>query len=293
MKTKTLAMIHPDYLLNFFVGARLALLRVSGQKFFGQRHFLSDGLPGIKVFAMAWILALAACGGSGGNGGAAPAPPAPSAEGLWTGSTSTSRSVTGIVLDDGTYWVLYSVPHVSALIAGVVQGKGTSLNGSFSSSDGIDFNLEGQGINNTTLSASYVAKQSFNGSVTYPNLNQAFTFTSSYNTGYEQTPSVSAIAGTYIGLASVAGSNELITIVVSAPGVIVGTGTGGCQFLGAAVPRAKGNLYDLSVVIGGACPNGASAVTGIGYFDSSAKRLYVAALNKSRSNGLIFVGIKS
>lgn len=244
-----------------------------------------------EAFAMSWILALAACGGGGGSDGAAPAPPAPSAEGLWIGSTSTSRSVTGIVLDNGTYWILFSVPHVSGLIDGIVQGTGTSLNGSFSSSDGIDFSLEGQGVNNVTLSASYMAKQSFNGSVTYSNLNQAFTFTSSYDAEYDQTPSVSAIAGTYIGIASVAGSDELTTIVVSPPGVIVSIS--GCKVLGTVVPRAKGNLYDLSVdFVGGACSNGASAVTGIVYFDSSAKRLYLVALNKSRSNGLIFTGIK-
>lgn len=245
----------------------------------------------IEVFAMSWILALAACGGGGGDDGAAPAPPAPSAEGLWIGTTSTSRSVTGIVLDNGTYWILFSVPNVSGLIDGIVQGTGTSLNGSFSSSDGIDFGLEGQGINNVTLSASYTAKQSFNGSVTYSNLNQAFTFTSSYDAQYDQTPSVSAIAGTYIGIASVAGSDEFTTIVVSPPGVIVGIS--GCKVLGTVVPRAKGNLYDLSVdFVGGACSNGASAVTGIVYFDASAKRLYLAALNNSRSNGLIFTGLK-
>jgi hypothetical protein len=247
-----------------------------------------------RIFAVSWILALAACGGGGGNGGAAPASAvAPSAEGLWTGNTNTSRSVTGIVLDDGTYWILYSIPHVSALIAGVVQGTGISLNGSFASSDGIDFNLEGQGINNATLSASYAAKQSFNGSVAYPSLNQTYTFTSAYNADYDQTPGVSAIAGTYAGIASVAGSNDLTTMVITSPGVVVGTGTSGCQFLGTAVPRTKGNLYDLSVVFGGgSCSNGTSAVSGIGYFDPSAKRFYVAALNKSRSNGFIFVGVK-
>ncbi|MBI4293812.1 MAG: hypothetical protein HY661_20245 [Betaproteobacteria bacterium] len=250
----------------------------------------------MNALAMSWILTLAACGGGGGNDGGSPPPgPATSAEGLWIGSTSTSRSVTGIVLDDGTYWILYAVPHFSSLIAGVVQGTGSSLNGSFSSSDGIDFNLEGQGINGATVSASYAVKQSFNGSVTYSNPNEPFTFTSSYNTDYDQTPSASAIAGTYIGIASVAGSNEAITIVISSQGAVAGTGgTSGCQYLGAALPRAKGNLYDLSVVIGGgACSSGTSAVTGIGYFNSSANRLYVAALNKSRTNGLIFVGIKS
>ena len=269
----------------------------------------------IKAFAMSWILALAACGGSGGNGGDAPAPPALSAQGLWIGRTSTSsRSVTGIVLDDGTYWVLYSFPGgsfpgASTLIAGFIQGTGTSLNGGFSSSDGIDFNPEEQGINGATVAANYVVKQSFEGSVTYPNLNQPFTFTSSYNTDYDQTPSASAIAGTYAGSASVKGGTEPTTIVVS-PGVVVGTGliagTGlvvgpggsianGCNFLGTAVPRAKGNLYDLSVVVSGdgACSSGPSEVNkGIGYFDASAKRLYLTALDKSRSDGLIFVGIK-
>jgi hypothetical protein len=248
----------------------------------------------IEALALScFMLALSACGSSGGNSSAAPAPSAPSAEGLWIGSTSDSRSVTGFVLDNGTYWILYSIAHASSLIAGVVEGSGSSLGGSFSSSDGIDFNLEGKGINSTTLSAGYMAKQSFNGSVSYPTLNQTFTFTSSYNADYEQTPSVSAVAGTYVGIASVAGSNELTTVIVNSPGIIAGTGNSGCKFLGTVVPRARGNLYDLSVAFsGGVCPSGTTTVAGIGYFDSSAKRLYVAALNKSRTNGLIFTGMQ-
>ena len=250
-------------------------------------------LKTIKALAMSGVLALAACGGGGSS--TAP-PPAASAEGLWSGSTSTSRSVTAIVLDNGSYWLLYSVPRVNAVVAGFIQGSGSALNGSFSSSDGVDFNLEGQGINNATLAASYVARQSFNGSVSYASANPPFTFTSSYNADYDQTPSLSAIAGTYAGIASVAGGTEAATIAISPQGVIAGTGltASGCQFVGTAVPRAKGNLYDLSVLVsgGGACANGTSAVTGIAYFDAGSKRLYLAALNKSRSNGLSFVGIK-
>jgi hypothetical protein len=251
----------------------------------------------IEALAMSClVLILAACGSGGGNGGSAPPPqPVSSAEGLWIGSTSASRSVIGIVLDNGIYWILYSLPHAGSIIAGVVQGTASSVNGSFASSDGIDFNLEGQGISSATVSASYLVTQSLNGSVTYTNLNPAYTFTSSYNSDYGQTPFVSAIAGNYLGLASVAGSNEAITIAVSSQGVVAGTGgSSGCQYLGTAQPRAKGNLYDVAVVIGGggACAGGTNAVTGIGYFDASAKRLYITALNKSRSNGLIFVGIR-
>jgi hypothetical protein len=249
--------------------------------------------PMIKVLAVSWLLALSACGGGGGNGGT-PSAPVISAEGLWTGSTSTARTVTGIVLDNGTYWLLYSVPNVSVLTAGFVQGTGTSINGSFSSSDGIDFNISGQGINNATVSASYVSKQSFIGSVSYPNPNSTYTFTSAYNADYDKTPSLSAIAGNYGGIASVAGSHEAITMVINSQGLVAGTGTGtsSCQYAGLVVPRAKGNLYDLSLVISGSNCTGTSSVTGIGYFDSGAKRLYLAALNSARSNGLVFDGIK-
>lgn len=224
----------------------------------------------------------------------APAPaPASTAEGLWIGSTSTARTVTGIVLDNGTYWVLYSSPNNSAVIAGAVQGSGTSFNGNFSSSDGKDFNLEGLGISNVTVSASYVAKQSFNGSVTYPSSSQNVTFASAYNAAYDQTPSLSAIAGTYAGSAAVVAGSESATVTITSGGAISGSGTSGCQFTGTTAPRAKGNVYDLVVTFGGGvCSNGTSTVTGIGYFDASVKRLYGTALNSARSNGFIFVGTK-
>lgn len=250
----------------------------------------------IQACALSATLALTACNqdrGEGKNAAAAPAP-ASTAEGLWIGSTSTSRSVTGIVLDNGTCWVLYSAPNNSAVIAGAVQGTGTSLNGSFSSSDGKDFNLEGQGINDATVSASYIAKQSLNGSVTYPTLNQSVTFTSTYSAEYDKVPSLSTIAGTYTGTVAVVGATESATVAITSAGALSGSGAGGCQFTGSATPRAKGNVYDLSVIFGGGvCSNGSSTVTGIGCFDESSKRLYGMALNSARSNGFISVGTKN
>ena len=216
---------------------------------------------------------------------------------MWNGSTGTgtSRSVTGIVLDDGTYWLLYSDPNVSGLVVGFVQGTGTSLNGSFSSSDAIDFNVSAQGVNSATVSASYITKQSFNGSVSSPSLNTASTFTSSYNPDYDQTPNLSAVAGDYLlGIASVANITDAVPLIISAQGVVAGTGKpSGCQYGGLVKPHTKGNLYDVSLVIsGGACASDTNTVTGIGYFDASSKRLYLAALNKSRTFGMSFSGIK-
>jgi hypothetical protein len=248
----------------------------------------------IQACALSAALALTACGGGGGGGGSAPTPAAATtAEGLWIGSTSNSRSVTGIVLDNGTYWVLYSAPNNGALIAGAYQGTGTSLNGSFSSSDAKDFNLEAQSIDDATVSASYAAKQSFNGAVTYPGLNPSVTFTSTYSPAYDQIPSLSTIAGTYTGTIAVIGATVSATIVITPAGAISGSGATGCQFTGTATPRAKGNVYDLSITFGGGvCRNGTSIVNGIGHFDSTPKRLYVAALNSTRSNGMIFAGTK-
>lgn len=244
----------------------------------------------IKALVVSWLLALTACGGGGGVA----AVPVADAQGLWNGSTSSSQSVTGIVLDDGTYWLLYADPNVSGLVVGFVQGTGTSLNGSFSSSDAIDFNVSAQGVNSATVSASYITKQSFNGLVSSPSLNAASTFTTSYNADYDQTPNLSAVAGDYVGIAAVADSNDAVPLVISAQGVVAGTGKpSGCQYGGLVKPHTKGNLYDVSLVIsGGACASGTNTVTGIGYFDASSKRLYLVALNKSRTLGMSFSGIK-
>ena len=234
---------------------------------------------------------LAACNGGGSDPGPVSAT---TAEGIWSGTTSTSRSLTGIVLGNGMYWVLYSAPNNSAAIAGVVVGRGTSLNGSYSATEGKDFNFEGQGAHDATVSASYVAKQSFNGSITYPGLNQTVAFTSSFNTAFDQPLSLSAIAGTYSGNAIVVGgAQEATSLVVTADGAVSGSASTGCLFSGHATPFASGGIYDLSITFGGgACSNGTSTVTGIVYYDTAARKIYSVALNYTLSNGFVFVGSK-
>ena len=222
-----------------------------------------------------------------------PTPTSSTAEGLWIGTTNTFRSLTGIVLENGTYWVLYSSPNNSTVIAGVVQGSGTSLNGSFSSSNAKDFNLEGKGIDNATVSGSYITKRSFNGAVTYSSLNPSVTFTSTYDPSYEEIPRLTRLAGTYAGTAAVVGGTESASLTVTSSGAISGFGMSGCEFSGTATPHLKGNVFDLTVTFGGGvCLNGTSTVTGIGYFDVTSGQLYGAALNSGRSNGFIFVGTK-
>lgn len=249
-------------------------------------------MKNIKLIAVSVIsiAILAACGGGGSSNSTA----ATSAEGLWNGTTSNGRTVSGLVLDDGVFWVLYTSQTNSNIIAGAVQGSGTSNNGSFASSNALDFNLEGLGIIPANLSASYTQKQNFNGTVTYPTLNQTVTFTSKYSADYDQTPSLATIAGTYAGTAAVKDGSESGTVTISSSGVVNFVGSSSCTSTGTVTPRAKGNVYNLSVTFGGApCSNANSTVTGIGYFDAATKRLYGLGLNSARSNGFIFVGTKS
>ena len=240
------------------------------------------------AFFLVVTVALSACGGGGGDSNGASG----TAEGLWQGTTNTNRAIAGLVLDDGTYWFLYSVAGNSAIIAGVVQGNSASSNGSFSSSNGRDFNLEGLGVNDFTLTGAYSAKRSLSGSVTY-SPTSVTTFTSSYDTDYDLSPSLSAIAGTYAGSAATSAGTESATVTISSLGAISGSSARGCSFTGSAALRPRGNVYNVSVTFGGGvCANGTSTVTGVAYFDAATRQLTSAALNSARTNGFIYVGIK-
>ena len=216
-----------------------------------------------------------------------------SPDGLYLGTTSTGRTTAGLLLDDGSFYVLYSATNNPAIIAGAVQGTGSPSNGSFSSTNAKDINLEGLGLLSTTLAASYTPKQSLSGTVTYPSLGQTVTFSGTYDPRYDVAPSLAIIAGNYSGQAGSTAGAENATLSVTSTGVISGIGTSGCTFSGVATPRSKGNVYNTSVTFGGApclLPNG--MLTGVAYFDSSTMRLYVIAMTSGRDAGVIYAGTK-
>jgi hypothetical protein len=234
---------------------------------------------------------LVACGGGGSGGGSGGGGSSGTAEGLWLGTTDTGRTMTGLVLDDGTYWFIYTVVGNNAVIAGVAQGTGSSNQGAFKSSNGKDFNLEGLGILNFSLSGHYTQKSSLGGSNKYSG--STTTFTAAYDPNYELMPSLASAAGSYSGSAATGGGTEFATLVVTSSGAISGVSAGGCSYTGTATPRTHGNVFNVSVTFaGGTCSNGTSTVTGVAYYDAILKQITAGALNSGRSNGFIFVGTK-
>lgn len=247
------------------------------------------------AIACAAALALGGCGG-GGGGGDNPAPDG--AQGFWSGTADTNRDVAGIVLDDGTYWIIYTSenpsPSAAVLsIAGVIQGNGSASNGTFTSSNGKDFNFEGAGISNVSLNAAYEPKTTLNANLDYSN-GTVVSFLSHYDAAYEQKPSLATLAGSYAGLSITEGGTEQATFTVGADGKINGSGASGCQFYGEAAPRATGNVYNVSVTFeGGVCSLGSTTVNGVAVFDAGSGALQASALNDARSNGFFVHATKS
>jgi hypothetical protein len=216
---------------------------------------------------------------------------AASAQGLYIGTTNTGRKTTGLVFSDGSYYVLYSALNLPNSIAGVVQGIGTATSGSFSSTNLRDFNLEGLGVLQGTLSASYTAKASVRGTISYATAGTT-TFTGTYDASYEITPSLAAIAGTYSGQVALSVGIQSATVTVSSTGALSGNGNG-CLISGTVSPRTDGNAYNAVVAFGASpCYFANQTFTGIGYFDAATKTLYAAAPNASRTDGVMFVGNK-
>ena len=235
------------------------------------------------------VLVACSSGGDDNSSTTPAAPAATSAEGLWKGTTSTDRTVGGLVLDDGSYWFLYTVIGSPNVAAGLVQGNGTSQNGSFTSSNTKDFNLEGSEILDATISASYIPKNSLNGTIAYLNGGTG-NFTSSYDVDYELDPDMNLIAGAY---SAPLADSQTVTVTASSAGTLSGNSSDGCIFAGSFSPRAKGNVFNVSVTFGGgACSNGTDTVNGIAFFDAATQRLYSAALNNARTNGFVFIGSK-
>lgn len=235
--------------------------------------------------------ALAGCGGGGDDSGGAPLASAASAQGLWNGATSTNRTVAGLVLSDGTYYVFYSSVGNPTLIAGVIQGSGTSSVGTFSSSNARDFNLEGSGVLPATIASNFAAKQSFGGTIGY-SATVNTTFTSTYDAAYEIVPSLAIVAGSFTGQVASSAGTQSSSLTVSANGAVSGASSG-CATTGTVSPRSDGNAYDVSLTFGPSpCLFASQTLTGIAYFNATTKRLYAFMPNAARSDGLIFAGNK-
>lgn len=196
---------------------------------------------------------LTACGGGGGGDNNSPAP-APvtktDAAGIYSGTDTSGDIITGVVLDSGAYYFVYTNSSTNAL--GLVQGTATAASGSFKSTDAKNFYIGQNTVLNDNVTATYTAKSSINGNITPASgSGSGISFTGTYSTVYDQTPSLANIAGSYYGAAGSVKTAETVSVTISSAGALSGSGASGCTFSGTVTPHSTGNVYDASIKFGG------------------------------------------
>jgi hypothetical protein len=239
----------------------------------------------MRLFVTATLAALLLAGCGGGDepatGAAAPA------QGRWTGTTGSNRSVTGLVLADGAYYVLYSSPGYPSVLGGVVLGGGTVAGTAFTSTDAIHLNLEGLGVLRASTTATVAARQAFDGTILSTGI-PPVTFRSSYESEFERAPQLAAIAGRYSGQLASSGGKQAATLTILENGLLVVSGSNGCTATGTLTPRPDGNAFDLGLVFAGApCPFPGQVLQGIAFQRAADGRLFAVLPNAGRTDAAL------
>ncbi len=216
------------------------------------------------------------------------------AEGIWTGTTDRNETVRAIILDEGTYYILYSKPG-NAIDAGVFQGSGTAIDGNFSSPNGMNFAianaLETNGsASPVSLSGSYAPRSSLQ--LTLTDHLGTRNLAATYIPGSEQPPSLTAVAGTYTGVAGHIDGRRPATFTLSIDGNITGSNDV-CAFTGTMTPRNLVNAFDWTLrAIGGPCRFGSGPISGVMYYDEATRKIHGFAPFDGRSNQYYLIGTK-
>jgi hypothetical protein len=191
----------------------------------------------------------------------------------------------------------YSEQAKPNLIGGLVQGNSTANDGIFTSNNAKDFNFEGASVEDGTVAATYTEHTSLDGSALSAGTGMG-AFTTIFALAYDTQPSLESLAGIYDGKSGTPENGtegvESTTLTVLPSGAFSGFSgiANSCIFSGTTTPRARGNIFDLSVTFTGAppCLHAGETLAGIAYLD--ANRLLTAALTSTRSDVVIFTGIR-
>jgi hypothetical protein len=121
-------------------------------------------------------------------------------------------------------------------------------------------------------------------------------FTTNFYPAYDtppSPPSLTSLAGTYPGQSGTPDGVESSTLTVDSNGVFSGSAISGCIFIGTMTPRVRGTIFNLSVMFGAApCLYAGETLAGIAYLDVQNNHLLAAALTSTRTDVVLFTGIR-
>jgi hypothetical protein len=241
------------------------------------KNIKTRGLAGVAGLSIVAGLLLASCGGGDPYGGE------------WTGTFGSNRGADAIVLGDGDYYMLYTVPGSSSF-AGVIRGSGEFHGAEFTSTDAQDYNWEGRP---STKPASLTGKLSPRHSVA-GSVNDTTPFKVSYLRDLDDNAQVSKLVGQFTGEATLGlpGRTRPAVFTVTSTGQ-VSTNVNNCPITGQLTPRSDVDAYDLTITLG-AFPCFIPNLTfkGVVVYREDKKQIVAAVTNTPFKQAIAFAGTR-
>lgn len=223
----------------------------------------------LAVISSVGAALLASCGGGGGSG---------ASEGLWVGSADGGRSLTGLTLSDGRYYLMYDKANTPGTAGGLIAGTYTTTGTTFVSADAKDYNLETSFVPaaSGTVGGTLAMGVALAGSMQRSNAT-SLAFSTSYDADFENTPRLLAVQGVYTGVVTFSSGPRAATFNVDGAGRITSV-INSCNITGQMTPRAEGNVYDMSISFGPLpCVFANQTVQGAAYFRAATRELRTAS----------------
>ena len=216
------------------------------------------------------------------------------AQGVYAGTTSMGLTFNGIVLPNDTFYAIYGNMSGNIFnVCGMATGQGTSNNGKYTATEN-DFTYcsGSSNVYSGTVSATYTAGSTLNGSMTENNNSVTFTGTaptgSLYN--YNAAALLSTISGSWGGSLT---DGESASVSIDSLGNATGISSNGCSFTGTITPDGSTkNFFDVSLTFGGSpcvVPNQKAAGIAVNYLLSDGvTNQFLAGVSSGSSLGIVF-----
>jgi len=219
-------------------------------------------------------------------------------KGVWTGTTSLNESVHAVVLEDGTFYLVYTQPG-TATDVGLVQGTLTAADGAISSADAVNFPLPLKEEGGGGAARKYSLSGTFTPQVQLQLTISSATATRSVSADYvpasEQAPSLAALAGQYTGATGHIGGRRAATWTIDADGRLSLSNSVGCALHGTITPHASVHAFDWTITENapGLCIfEDAGTISGMLYYDEGTRQIRAFAPYDERIEDFFMIGTK-
>lgn len=212
------------------------------------------------------------------------------AEGLWIGYTGDDRIGVSIISEGGDGYVFYT-DTTQSYWAGVGVARLENSSAGVLSTFARDFSWEFSDIFDLTISGS-VADDRFTGTLDY-GINGTNSFDLNYDDTYEQPADIANLVGSYSGIGGSGFGQEAVQFVVNEQGLYAGISEYGCEASGYLVPRARGNVFDVSISFGPEpCAYANQTLMGNALYHPEVNALFMAAPDSLFTGGVAVVANK-